>query len=223
MSTDNIQLQLQDRTELGKALKTVRAAGGVPAIIQESGKETKNVTAVYTELAKAYAAAGQRHPIELTVSGGKQLAVIKEIEIEPVKRQILHVVFQAIKANVKITAEIPLEYLEVEIPAEKAGLIILKTLDQVEVEALPNNVPDTLKVDASKLEEVGQKLTVADITVVKDVEILTAPETVIAVVEEPRVAEEESAPAEDEAAEEVPAEHGDEATDNVGETDTKSE
>lgn len=221
MSDETIRLQLQERTIFGKAVKNLRQDGFIPAIIQESGKPTIAVMAAAGELDKVYDRAGQRHPVELDFGKAHQLAVIKEVELDPVKRRILHVVFQAVKANEKITAEVPLEFTEGEIPAEKAGLMVLKTLDQVEVEALPSDMPDSLSVDPTGLAEVGDKLSVADIKVPANVTILTEPENSVAIVEEPRVVEEESAETEEGAEEEVPAEHGDKSDENVGEESDK--
>jgi large subunit ribosomal protein L25 len=137
------------------------------------------------ELGKVYRAAGKHHPLNLDIGDQKLLALIKDVQYNPVKRRMQHVVFQAINRNEKVEAEIPIR-LEGEIPAEKAGLMIMNQLDHIEVEALPAKLPDELVIDASKLVELHDKITVADIDVPEGVTILTEGEQPIVTVIEPR-------------------------------------
>jgi hypothetical protein len=83
-----------------------------------------------------------------------------------------HVVFQAIRQNETVEAEVPIR-VEGDIPAEKVGLMTLHQLDTVEIEALPRNLPDELVVSAEKLVELHDKITVADLVVPDGVTILT--------------------------------------------------
>jgi large subunit ribosomal protein L25 len=94
----------------------------------------------------------------------------------------------------KVEAEVPI-HLEGEIPAEKVGLMVLHQLDHVEVEALPANLPDELKVDATKLTEIGDQIIVADLVVPDGVTVLTDAEHPIARVVETKamISEEELA------------------------------
>ncbi len=186
MSSDTIPVELQAREAVGKGLSHLRNDGKIPAVIHERGKESLHVMADYPALAKVYAQAGKHHPVQLRLGGKKQLAMIKDADFHPAKNRLRHVVFQAIKQNEKVTAEVPVSLVGEEIPAEKASLIILTQLDTVEVEALPNDLPDRLEVDAMVLAEVGDKLTVADIKAPAGVTIVTDPESQIAVVEMPK-------------------------------------
>lgn len=212
MSSDSITLKLTERTELGKAVKGLRKNGLVPANIYERGQASQAVSAPLTDITKVYHTAGRHHPIELTVNGKKRLAMIKDVDVEPVKGRIRHVAFHAIKQNEVVTAEVPIR-IDGEIPAERISLMVLRTLDTVEVEALPANLPDELIVDGAKLAEIGDKVTVADLVIPKDVTVLTEPDHTIAVVEEPKdqiaeAAAEAAENAEEGAAAEVPADNG---------------
>src|SRR5689334_240827 len=155
MSNNDIVVDLEKRTVLGKGLQTLRATGKVPAVIHDHGKPSAHVMANYTRLAKAYAEAGKHHPVQLQVGDIQHLALIKDVDFEPVKHRIRHVVFQAIKQDEEVEAEIPVVFKDVEIPAEKLSLLVLKQLDHVEVKALPKDLPDELLVDPSKLADVG--------------------------------------------------------------------
>lgn len=210
-------VKLQERTVLGKGLNALRREGMVPGVIHNHGDSSVHVMAPELELTKVYSAAGKHHPLELNVGEQKYLALIKDAHFNPVKRRLEHVVFQAIKRNEKVEAEVPIR-LEGEIPAEKIGLMILRQLDTVQIEAFPRNLPDELKVDATKLAELHDKITVVDIEVPEGVTILTEEDHPIATVVETRaqVAEEaaEGELSEEEAAAE--AEKGEGASGETG-------
>jgi large subunit ribosomal protein L25 len=212
MSGGNITLTLEKREVIGKGLGKLRRGGVVPAVLHNHGKESVHVMAPYGDLAKAFQAVGRQQPLTLTVDAKKYMALIKDVDFEPRKHTIRHVVFNAIKANEKQQTEVPVRFVEdAEIPAEKTGLMVLRTLDAVEIEALPKDLVDEIVIDPSSLTEIGDKLTVADLKVPTGVEILTDSEHTIAIVEEPKaqVSEEETEEAEAEAApaaEEAPKE-----------------
>ena len=186
-------VKLQDRTVVRKGLGPLRAQGMVPAVIHDHGQPSLHVMATELELTNLYRAAGKHHPLNLEVGSSKYLALIKDAHFNPVKRRLQHVVFQAIARDEKVEAEVPV-HIEGEIPAEKIGLMILHQLDHVEVEALPKDLPDELKIDGAKLAELYDKITVADLVAPEGVTILTDLEHPIASVVETKaqIAEEEA-------------------------------
>lgn len=186
MSSQNIALELQERTVVGKGLQQLRSEGMVPAVIHDHGKDSLHVMGNYLTLAKTYQAAGKHHPVSLKVGNKQRLALIKDVDVEPVKHRIRHIVFQAIKQNEEVETEIPVVFAETEIPAERVSLLVLKQLDTVQVKALPKDLPDEIVVDPSSLAEAGDHLTVADLQVPVGVTILTSEDTSIAVVEIPK-------------------------------------
>lgn len=215
MSSDSIGIDLIERTIVGKGLQGLREQNLVPAVIHDHGKPSIHVSGDYVALSKVYAAAGKHHPVEIKLGPKQHLALIKDVDYEPAKHRMRHIVFQAIRQNEAVEAEIPIEFEEVEIPAEKLSLMVLQQLDHVEVKALPKDLPDQIFVDPSSLAEVGDHLTVADLKVPAGVTILTESETQLAVVEMPKDQEAEAnaaaaAMAEEDGseAEEVEAEHG---------------
>jgi large subunit ribosomal protein L25 len=214
MSSDTITLKLTERKALGKAVKKLRRDGHVPANVYERGKPSIAVMATYIDMTKVYNKAGKHHPVEITVDGTKHLAMIKDVDIDPVKNTLRHVAFHAVNRNETVEAEVPVK-LSGDIPAQKVGLMLLHTLDTVEVEALPANLPDELFIDGAKLVEDGDKVTAADIIMPANVTLLTDPETTIAVVETPRdqIAEADAALEDQKTPEEVTVANG--ATDDI--------
>ncbi len=192
MSDETIALDLKERTVVRKGLSGLRQEGLVPAVIHDHGKPSIHVMGDATQVNKVYTHAGKHHPVQLSVGSKQHLALIKDVDFEPTKHNLRHVVFQAIKQDEAVEAEIPVLFAEVEIPAEKLSLMVLKQLDHVQVKALPKDLPDELVVDPSKLAEVGDHLTVADLVVPSGVTILTEPHQQIAIVELPKDQEAEA-------------------------------
>jgi large subunit ribosomal protein L25 len=213
MSSDTITLKLTERTELGKAVKALRRQGFVPANIYERGKESIAVSASFVELTKVYKAAGKHHPVELSVGGKQYLAMIKDVDINPLKNTLRHVGFHAVNRNEKVEAEVPVR-IEGEIPAERLSLMVLQNLDTVEVEALPANLPNELFVPGSKLVNDGDKVTVADIRVPQGVTVLTDLDIMVADVQTPKdqIAEADAALEETKTAADVESSQGSQET-----------
>lgn len=215
--SDSFALTVQPREMLGKQVKKIRQDGLVPAVIHNHGHESTHVQVEYQPLVKVVHGAGRHHPVELTVDGKKITVLIRDISRDPKLGTVTHVVFNAVRANQKVEAEVPVkpQYADGKenTPAERTGLIVLEQLDVVEVKALPKDLPDELYYDAEKLVAVGDHVTVADLIVPAGVEVETELTHAVASVFEPSALAaaneaaagqaEEAAPAEEVSAEEV--------------------
>ncbi len=221
MSNDSITLTLSKRDAVGKGLNKLKHDGQIPAVIHNHGKDSIVVSGQTIEMTKAYQKAGKSHPITLTVDGTEYFTLIKDVDFEPTKHSLRHVVFNTIRQDVKAEAEVPIVFEGDVIPAEQASLMVIKPLDHVVIEALPKDLVDSVSVDVTGLAEVGDRLHVSDIKVPNGVTIKTDPEQTIAHVEAPRavVAEESEETAETTEAE---ATEGD-AADSEKSADNKSE
>lgn len=190
MTQDTITLNLTSRDVFGKQVRRLRQEGLVPAVIHDHGKPSVHVQGELQALLKVYHEAGKHHPVQLTADGKKFTAMIKTAEFEPQKHQLSHVVFNAVKANQKVDAEVPIhpKYDEGNeaSPAERNGLLVIHNLESVMVKALPTNLPDVLYYNAEMLVEVGDHATIADLIVPADVELeVTDDAQAIATVYEP--------------------------------------
>ncbi len=209
MSDKDITLVLTPREQLGKGLGKMRRDGQLPAVIHIPGKDSVAVSGNLLEIAKVYQHAGRHHPIDLQVGEDKYFTIIKDVDFEPTKHALRHVVFGVIRRDEKVETEIPVELIG-DAPAGKLGLVINKLTYALQVEALPKDLPDQLEVVIETLAEIGDKITVADMDLPNGVTVLAEPEHVIVQVEEPTIqaVEEEvvAEVAEGEAATETPAE-----------------
>lgn len=217
MSQDTITLTLEKRDVVGKGLNKLRREGQVPAVIHNHGKESVVVSGPFIDVLKVYQLAGKHHPVTLKVDDKQYMALIKSVDFEPKKNKLRHVVFNAIKQDEKQKTEVPVKFVEnAEIPAEKTGLMVIRQLETVEIEALPKDLIDELIVDPSGLTAIGDRITVADIKVPEGITILTEAEHPIATVEETKAQMSEEA-AEEEAAE------GEEGEEESGDSEAKKE
>jgi len=182
----------------------------VPAVIHDHGKDSAHVQAEYQAVYKVFVRAGKHAPVELKVGAKKYTALIKDVTFDPRLNSITHVVFNAIKANEKVEAEIPVHAAYPEgdsvSPAEKAGLIVLAQAETVEVKALPKDLPEVLTYDATKLAAVGDQVTVADLSIPAGVEVESEASHVLATVFEPSALAAANDEAGGDAEEAVPAE-----------------
>lgn len=168
-----LTLTLEERTINGKKVRQLRRDGIVPGVVYGPGMEPISVQADIVTMTKIYAAAGQHTPIHLTIGSKKKIAMIKSVETDNVKRRINHISFHAVRQNQPIEALVPIRLVgEGESEAEKAGLIVLQTLDELEVKALPMDLPEALEVSIVDLKEAGDRVLVSDIKLPEKVEIV---------------------------------------------------
>lgn len=189
MSQNKISIDVEKREIVGKGLNRLRGEGKVPAVIHDHGKDSIIVMGEQIGLQKIFREAGKHHPVEVKVGSKSYMTLIKDVSLHPKKQHITHMVFNAVRANEKVDAEVPvhIQYAEGNdaTPAERAGLIVLRNIEVVEVEALPKDLPDSLSFDGEKLVEVGDQVTVAELIVPKTVTVKTDAEQVLATVFEP--------------------------------------
>lgn len=215
--TSDVLLKLQKRDALGKQAKKLRKDGVVPSVVYSGGEEALATQSDFVATTKVVQAAGKHTPVNLDIDGKKRLAIIKNIDMDPVKHRVRHVAFHAIKADEIITTEAPIELTGLgESPAEKAGLIILQAIESIGVKAKPADLPESLELSVENLETIEDKLTIGDITLPSGVEFSDTEqdlELVIANVYEPSALQAANEAAGGDAEEEVQPEEGDEASD----------
>jgi len=166
-----ITLKLDTREASGKKVAKLRQDGLVPSVVYGGHDEPVSTQSAFVETTKVVQEAGLHTPVHLTINGKKKLAIIKDVEIDPVKRQILHVAFHAIKQNDVITTQVPIVLVgQGESAAEKAGLIVLQAIEHLEVKAKPAALPESLEISIAGLETDEDKITVGDIKLPEGVE-----------------------------------------------------
>jgi len=184
----------------GANVKDLRKAGQIPVVVY--GNKVENTLLQIEEmlLKKAHMKAGESTLVELDVEGKKIPVLFHSVDLDPVSDRMIHVDFYAVDMKKEVEAEVQIRF-ENESPAVKDGAILVTASHTVMVQALPAKLPHDLAIDLSKLAEMGGTLTAADLIIPEGVTLISDPETVIVIAQEPRAeVVEEVAPAADAAA-----------------------
>lgn len=192
-----MDLAVKTRATFGKAVKTLRKQGLIPAVLYGRGVPNKSLTVDAKEFKKLFKEAGENTVVNLALEDGKKHpTLIHEVQRDFISNEVQHVDFHEVRMDEKIKAPIPIVFTG-ESPAIKSlGGILNRSMDEIEVEALPGDLPQAFTVDLSALAELNQSIYVKDIVAPRAVKIMVDPETVIATVTEPVKEEEIVAPPE---------------------------
>lgn len=198
--TDMLKLEAKRREVLGSKVKNLLKEGLIPAEIYGHGFENIHVSIPFNDFLKVFKEAGESSLISVSVDGKSFPAIIYEVQKDVLGDNIIHVDFYRVHMDEKIQATIPLVFVG-EAPAVKEkGGVLVKSVEEVEVEALPGDLPHQLEVDLSSLVELHQSLHGRDIKTPDGVKVLIEPEMGIATVTEQQKEEVVEAPAVEEGA-----------------------
>ncbi|MBW1645478.1 MAG: 50S ribosomal protein L25 [Deltaproteobacteria bacterium] len=205
-------LAVRNRKERGKnAVRKIRRQGLIPAVLYGKDVEPQTLAIEERYLKRLFQEQGQSALVSLDfVDGGDQaeekLAIIKDIQIDPISTQVKHVDFYAIRVGEPITVEVPLSFEGKAIGIAKGGLL-QPVRRSIEIRCLPREIPEVVKVDVSDL-DVGDAIHVNDLQM-DGVEFVSTVNFTIVTVQgvkaEPAAGEEEGAEVEEEAAAEEAA------------------
>lgn len=188
------QLKAELRTTLGKKVKKLRREGILPANVYGKGLQSKAIQVELADFQKVYKEAGDTGLIDLTVDGKTKPVLVKSMHKNFALNVPLHVDLYQVNLKVAVKAVVPVVLVgEAQAVTEKVGLL-LQNLNEVEVEALPDKLPENVEVNVEQLAAIGDQVTVADLKVAEGVTVLTDPSQTIARVNELTVAEPEEAP-----------------------------
>lgn len=185
-----MELKAELRTLAGKQVKILRQKGVLPAVLYGTGTETLPLSLSYKDFEKAWKGAGESTLLQLNVDGKIHNVLIHDIVYDPLKGTFLHADFYAVRMDKEIRAKVPLEFIGESPAVKNDGGILIKVLHEVEVEALPSNLPRGLKADISSLRVLAARLTIKDVSLPEGVRMVADKDEVIAVVERPRSEEE---------------------------------
>ncbi|HLR14976.1 MAG TPA: 50S ribosomal protein L25/general stress protein Ctc [Bacillota bacterium] len=172
------------------ATKKVRSTGGIPAIVYGKGEEAIPVSVDYLELMKTVRDEGRHAVISLEVEDGEKVDVmLHEYQVHPVKGYVTHADFYKIDMSEEMDVSVPLR-IEGEAAGAKEGGILQQPLFELEVRAVPREIPEEITIDVSAL-EIGDSLTVADLAKSNTYTILHEEDESIATVLPPEAEEEE--------------------------------
>jgi large subunit ribosomal protein L25 len=183
-----IELNVERRSTVGKnEARRSRAAGRVPAVVYGAGKPTVPVSVDRKALSDAFRhGAGENAIFLLKLAGSDQSrhAMIREFQRDPVSRKPLHIDFVRVLLDTKIRVKVAIEVVGVAQGVKTEGGILDFVTREVEIECLPNNIPEHLPIDVSEL-AIGDALRISQIPPIQGVTVVDDPEKVLVHVTHP--------------------------------------
>lgn len=208
LKMEEIVLEVEPRDELGKGkVKDLRKKGFIPGILYSKGKESCVLKVSHRELLRLiHQRRIENIVINLKISSGDRKSdertktrpcLIKEIQYDPVKGDIIHVDFNEISLATTVKVNVPVVAKGEPIGVKQEGGSLEHILWEVEVECLPTNIPEEIEVDVSQL-KVGEAIHIKEIIFPDNIKVLDDPEAVVLSVAAPMKEEVVVAPVEGE-------------------------
>jgi len=184
---DKLTLQAEKRKTTGRKIKKLRREGILPANVYGKDVKSQAIEITYKDFLSIYKKSGETNIIEVNLGNEKKPVLVHSIQKDPVTENILHVDFLQVDLKKKVTANIPIELVG-ESPVEKQGLgTVVQYIDEVEVEALPSDLPEKFELNLTSLTGVDSSIFVKDIEADKDKVVITNdPDQILVRVEEVR-------------------------------------
>ncbi len=181
-------LNAKPRRVIGKAVKALRRQGWIPAVLYGRHIPSLPIQVESRELLRVLSQArGGARLIALQVDGETHLVLIREVQREPIRREILHVDFQAVEMTEKIRVEVPVIFTGASPAAERGEGVLVHGLTRVEIECLPQDLIEAITTDLSVLDRVDAAIYVRDLRAPPGVTIVSDPDELIALVTAPTV------------------------------------
>jgi large subunit ribosomal protein L25 len=177
---EEIQLEAKKRTIVGKQVKALRRAGQIPAIVYGGGEDPISIELDAKETTKIITQTSASTLISLKVGKDDHRVLLRDIQYDVISRMPIHVDFLRVEMDTAIRTTVPIEFIGEAPGVREQGGVLVTGLSELEIEALPADLPDKVTVDLEVLTEIDSMVTVGDIFVGKGVDVLTESEEVIA-------------------------------------------
>ncbi len=191
------------RKDLGKKVKNLRKKGLAPAVLYGPKTESLSLEINLKEFEKIYAAAGGSSLISLAVNSKNFLVLIHAIETEAISQKPIHIDFYQPRLDEEIAANVPLAFEGESLAVKDLGGTLVKNIHEVQVKALPQNLPHEIKVNIEKLKTLQDVVLIRDLILPQGVKIIRDQQEIVVSVVLPEKVEEELAKPVEEKVEEV--------------------
>ncbi|OGZ04079.1 MAG: hypothetical protein A2604_02140 [Candidatus Liptonbacteria bacterium RIFOXYD1_FULL_36_11] len=187
-----MELKAQKRNIFGKASKNLRKEGLIPAELYGHKIDNLHLSVPIKDFLKAFSEAGESSIINLDIEGEKRPVLIYHISKNSLKDEIENIDFYQVRMDEKVTTKIPVEFIGESPAVKEKDALLIKVVDEIEVEAFPADLPHKIEIDISSLDDFGKSIHAKDLNISSKVKIFLEPDSVLVTVTEKR--EEETAP-----------------------------
>lgn len=171
--------------------KAVRRLGRIPGILYGHGIKPQNVEVDAREFNKVFSQAGSTSLVTLSITDGeKHPVLVREIQQHPLKEHVTHVDYYRVRMDEALRAQVPLRFVGESPAVKNLSGVLVRNMDEIELEALPQDLPHDIEIDISLLTTFDSLIRVADLKLPKEVKVMQEGDAVIALVQRPRTEEE---------------------------------
>lgn len=187
---EKVVLEATKRDVVGKQVKALRREGKLPAVIYGRHTEPININLDAHSATLALGKLTSSSLVTINVDGAEYPALVREKQRDYIKNRLLHVDFMAVSLTDKIRTRVSVHFIGVSLAVKDYNAVLVKNLEELEVECLPTDLPERIDVDISALGRPGEGIRVKEVKVPETVHILNDPETMVAVATFAKVEEE---------------------------------
>ncbi len=180
------------KRDLKDSLYKLRNDGFLPAVFYGPKEASTPISVVAKDFAKVFKEAGESTVVTLKGSDGEQDVMVHQVDQDPVSGLIRHVDFYVVEKGKKVRIHIPVEFEGMAPAVKDLGGVLVKVLHEVEVEAMPKDLPHEVHVDISTLVDFEAQITASDIKLASNVSLVTKPDEIVALVSAPKEEVEEA-------------------------------
>lgn len=168
----------------------LRKKGILPGVFYGKKNDSTPISIPMGDFKKVFEKAGESTVVTLKTENGDVDTLIHEVDLDPVSYLPRHVDFYVFDKNKKMEIEVPIEFIG-EAPAVKSGLLLVKVMRDINVEASPTSIPHSIKVDVSRLEKDGDVIHIKDIATIDGVSFIDEPDEIVVAIQTPKEEKEE--------------------------------
>jgi large subunit ribosomal protein L25 len=190
---EKVVLNATKRDVVGKQVKALRREGKLPAVIYGRHTEPVNINLDAHSASLALGKLTSSSLVTISVDGTEYPALVREKQRDYIKNRLLHVDFLAVSMTELLRTSVNVHFIGVSLAVKDYNAVLVKNLEQLEVECLPTDLPESIEVDISALKRPGEGIRVRDVQVSDKVRILNDSDTMVAVATFAKVEEEGAA------------------------------
>ncbi len=180
-----VEIKAEKRSVVGKSMTGIRSQGFLPAVIYGHNLKSTPVQVNLKDFEKAYLEAGESSLIYVNLDNKDLPVIIHDVARNPISDKFIHADFYKVNLEEKISADVQLVFVGESLAVKDLAGILVKNINEVKVEALPQDLPHEIEINISRLATFADQILVKDIRLPEGVEIKENPEEIIALVQEP--------------------------------------
>ena len=186
---EKIIIQANRRQIIGKQVKQLRRQGRLPAVLYGKKFEPISVTLDFREANRILPGVTSSHLITVEVDGDKLNVLVREKQFHPVLGKLIHVDFLVVSLTEKLRANVTIDLVGESPAMRELNGVLVSGIEEIEVECLPQDLPERIVVDVSTLTEFGAAIHVRDLKLSENIRVLTDLDEMVAIITAPEAEE----------------------------------